>query len=576
MINFPNLSRRILVNILWLKQIIQTLKSCSHLESHMRTSSIYSLLCLTVLLTATTTTLLSQSSNIAIAQIPSMSSDETKNENSISQVNVLFVNPSIGNDNSSMGQESTPFKTITQALRVAKDNTVIRLAPGTYTAQNGEQFPLLIKGGISIQGDVRSRGKNIIIQGGGEFLTRYYGSKNIAIFASGKAKLAGVTVTNPNPRGYGLWIEYNQPVVEKNTFTGSTQDGVAVAGTAAPQIRHNYFYGNGANGITVSGTSQPQIEQNTFQNTGFGINIAQNASPQVIGNKISDNRSGIIVQASSRPVLRNNSIFKNFEDGLVVISQAMPDLGNSSLPGGNEFSFNQRYDINAEAAKQEISAYGNKLASNRIAGKVNLSGTVAPLKAPISQLPTRRTPTLLQPRINRENTPSSQQLPTTPTPNNEQSSYMNVQPNTIEFAAPQVASQPIAAKPTQQRANTPSSLPLLKPAPTGESALLPTDPATMPASNNGNRNILTPGVSANFNIIQNPPQINAMGYRVIVEAVTLRQQELVKFIVPDAFRTLRRGKRVMQAGIFSSRDKAKELVKKFQNNGLKAGIEAMK
>ncbi len=186
----------------------------------MRTSSIYSVLFLTVGLTTITTALPSTSSNIAVAQISSMSEDLILSENSISQVNVLFVNPSVGNDQKTNGSENTPLKTITQALQIAKDNTVIRLAKGTYSAETGEQFPLILKKGVSIQGDIGSQGKEIIIQGGGEYLSRYYGSKNIGIVATGKAKLAGVTVMNPNPRGYGMWIESSQPVVENNTFAG--------------------------------------------------------------------------------------------------------------------------------------------------------------------------------------------------------------------------------------------------------------------------------------------------------------------------------------------------------------------
>ncbi|MEM6752749.1 MAG: DUF1565 domain-containing protein [Cyanobacteria bacterium P01_C01_bin.38] len=546
----------------------------------MRTSSIYSVLFLTAGLTSVTTALPSTSSNIAVAQISPMSEDFILSENSISQVNVLFVNPSIGNDQKTNGSENAPLKTITQALRIAKDNTVIRLAQGTYSAETGERFPLILKKAVSIQGDTRTQGKGIIIQGGGEYLSRYYGSKNIGIVAAGKAKLAGVTVTNPNPRGYGVWVELNRPVLEQNTFTNSTQDGVAVMGKAAPKIHNNYFSQNGANGITVSGKSQPEIKDNTFQDTGFGINIAQNASPQIISNKISHNRTGVVVQAASRPVLRNNSIFNNKEDGLVVIAKAIPDLGSSSNPGGNQFNFNGRYDINAKAAKQEVAAYGNTLTDNRVVGKVNVTASAAPAKAQ-SQLPRRTSPTLLKPR-------ATPQTPVQQT--EEQFNYVQVQPDTIEFSAPQ-APQPIAPKPSQLPADTPS-LPTLKPAPVGTSALSPT--AKIPATE-GNTNLPAPIVfskpATNQNpplpqafskpaINQNPPQRQAFltqtqtaSYRVIVEAVTPRQQELVKFIVPDAFRTNRRGKRVMQAGIFDNRDKANNLVKIFKNNGLKARIE---
>ncbi len=536
----------------------------------MRISSKSSVLFITVSFTSITAALFGVGSNIAIAQMSPISSGEAKSENSISQVNVLFVNPNVGNDTQANNSESTPLKTITQALQVAKENTVIRLAPGTYSAQTGEQFPLILKGGVAIQGDINDRGKSILIQGGGEYLSRYYGSKNIAIVATGKSKLAGVTVTNPNPRGYGMWIELSQPVVENNTFTGSTQDGIAVTGKAAPKIRNNHFHSNGANGITVSGKSQPEITENTFENTGFGINIAQNASPQIISNKISQNRTGVVVQADSSPLLRNNSIFNNKEDGLVVIAASIPDLGNASNPGGNQFSFNGRYDINAEAATQEVSAYGNTLASDRIAGKVNVTATAAPVK-PTSQ--PRRTPTLLQPTARRDTVSQKQPLPTPSTDNEQQLNYVQVQPDTIEFTAPQIAQPP---------ADTPSSLPTLQPAPVGESALLPVPAGKMELSQNGSINMPPPGISANSPTLRNPPQTTARTtqitsrYRVIVEAVTPRQQELVKFIVPDAFRTSRQGKRVMQAGIFTNRDKANNLVRQFKNNGLKAKIEPMK
>ncbi|BAY81354.1 hypothetical protein NIES267_08300 [Calothrix parasitica NIES-267] len=535
----------------------------------MRTSSISSVLFATASFASVTTTLLSTGSNIAIAQISSMSEETTLSENSISQVNVLFVNPSIGNDQQANGSESTPFKTITQALKVAKDNTVIRLGAGAYTVDNGERFPLIVKKNVAIQGDIAARGKGVIIQGGGEYLSRYYGSKNIGIVAAGNAKIAGVTVMNPNPRGYGLWIESKQPVVENSTFTGSTQDGVAVMGKATPKIHNNIFYQNGANGITVSGNSQPEIKENAFQNTGFGINIAQNASPQIISNKISQNRTGIVIQAASRPVLRNNNILDNKEDGIVVIAKAIPDLGNASNPGNNQFSLNGRYDINAQASKQEISAYGNSYTNKRIAGKVNQTATAAPSIAPVSQLP-RIQPTRLDSLVRRNNTPLPQKPAALPT--EQQINYVEVQPGTIEFSAPQ-APQPIAPRTGQLPPNTPTSLPILKPAPTGESALLPVPTAKIPATKKSGINMSPPGTSPNPTTQIQARTTQLGSYKVIVEAVTPKEQELVKFIVPDAFRTRRQGKRVMQAGIFVSRDKARNLVKIFKNNGLRARIE---
>ncbi|MEH2043917.1 DUF1565 domain-containing protein [Nostoc sp.] len=337
----------------------------------------FSVLSFTVCMGAASIVFLGISLDSASAQIPSTPNSAPLNQKTPSQANVLFVNPGVGDDKAGNGSESAPVKTITQALRLANANTVIMLSTGTYSAETGEEFPLILKPGISIQGNPSNQGKDIIIQGGGDYLSRSFGGQNVTIVGANQVLLTGVTVTNPNRRGYGLWIESSNPVVAENTFTGSTQDGISVSGNAAPTISKNYFDRNGANGITIAGNSSPQVKENVFHQTGFGINIAQNAAPILIGNQIQNNRSGIVVQANARPILRNNIIQDNKEDGLVAIAQAIPDLGSASEPGGNTFQNNARYDINASAAKQVIPAAGNNLVSDRITGKVDINGTTA-------------------------------------------------------------------------------------------------------------------------------------------------------------------------------------------------------
>jgi parallel beta-helix repeat protein len=363
-----------------------------------------------------------------VAQVPPSNDQKPLGERTISQVNVLFVNPSVGDDNQGNGGERAPLKTITQALRVATANTVIMLAPGTYSGETGEVFPLLLRNGVSLQGDTRNRGKGITIQGGGDYLSRSFGGQNVTIVGANQAGLAGVTVTNPNPRGYGLWIESTNPVVTENTFTGNTQDGIAVTGNAAPTIRQNYFYRNGANGITITGSSSAQVRENIFEQTGFGINIAQNAAPIVVGNQIYNNRAGMIIQANARPILRSNLIQGSKEDGVVAIAQALPDLGTASDPGGNQFRNNARYDINASAAKQIITASGNTLAPNRIAGKVTtqaptalVSRTPLPLPAPVPNRVLREIPANGEIVFSAPGVSDNPKVSNTPSPSNSNS-----------------------------------------------------------------------------------------------------------------------------------------------------------
>ena len=595
----------------------------------------------------------------AIAQTPS--------QTTISQASALFVNPSTGDDKQGNGGESTPFKTITQALRVATPNTVIVLAQGTYSSATGEMFPLILKPGVSLQGNGSSKGRGIIISGGGDYLSRSFGSKNVAVVGAQGATLTGVTVTNSNPGGYGLWIESTNFTATENTFTGNTQDGVTVIGNTAPIIRNNFFYRNSANGITVTDASRAEIRENVFQETGFGINIAQKAQPVVVGNQIINNRSGIIVQASSRPILRKNVIEGNKEDGLVVLGQAQPDLGNTSEAGGNQFRNNARYDINASAAKQIIAAYGNVLASDRIAGTVNTSGKIAAVEnspppaitknstqqTQVTQeitfsahsvsnntITTRTTSTRKLPPLpvyqasqtlppppavvssstnNAAKPLNSQLLPLQPanttskvvvtvtqpkqparpvtskvvtnsikpkplplrnaagfpipsslTPkqiatgwqqqaSTPQVNYVQMTTNTIEFVAPQPQSPINSVTPTPVKTGTNQiqTLPVLQPPPM--SSNLPAG-NPLPVSENPTTTAYAGGALG-------------MRFRVIAEVQTQKDQELVRFLAPGAFPTFWQGRAVMQAGVFSSRYNAEQMLTILNNNGLRTMIE---
>ncbi|MEH2229536.1 MAG: DUF1565 domain-containing protein [Nostoc sp.] len=591
----------------------------------------FSVLSFTVGMGAASIAFLGISLDSASAQIPSTPNSAPLNQKTPSQANVLFVNPGVGDDKAGNGSESAPVKTITQGLRLANANTVIMLSPGTYSAETGEEFPLILKPGISIQGNPSNQGKDIIIQGGGDYLSRSFAGQNVTIVGANQALLTGVTVTNPNRRGYGLWIESSNPVVAENTFTGSTQDGISVCGNAAPTISKNYFDRNGANGITIAGNSNPQVKENVFHQTGFGINIAQNAAPILIGNQIQNNRSGIIVQANARPILRNNSIQDNKEDGLVAIAQAMPDLGSASEPGGNTFQNNGRHDINASAAKQVISAAGNNLVSDRITGKVDINGTTAlatQTSQPVPNNVLRQIPptgeitfsapetsettngqtsnsisannpvsgqlnSQLLPLMPANNVPPSlpisKQPPTSrvagfPTPSSlsgrqiltnaqpsdtPQLNYVRIDPNTIEFTAPESPSNSVAQPPVSSMRNqTQQPLPILE---TGASALLPLPDRNIPIVNT--RNLQTSSASISYS--GNSATQFGVRYRVVVQLATDRDRDLVKFLAPGAFPTVWQGQRVMQAGVFSSEYNAKEMLKTLSSKGLRVIMEPL-
>jgi parallel beta-helix repeat protein len=333
--------------------------------------------CLLIVAGCATLTLLDRSQTSAIAQAVSAADFAAPNlaaapTSSVAQT-VLLVDPVAGNDATADGSDRAPFKTVTQALQVAQAGTVILLSPGTYSQETGERFPLRLKPEVTVQGNTETRGQGIVIQGSGFILSPAFARQKVAIVGADRAILAGVTVKNPDPQGYGVWIESTSPAIVDSTFTESGHDGISVMGNGSPLIRNNYFYQNGANGITIYGTSQSEVRENIFEQTGFAININQKATPLLVGNRITQNKDGIVVQASAQPVLQGNSVEGNQRDGLVAIAQARPNLGTAAAPGANSFRNNGQFDVNVKGASQQIPAFGNDV--DKISGSLDLAGT---------------------------------------------------------------------------------------------------------------------------------------------------------------------------------------------------------
>ncbi|HIK26589.1 MAG: DUF1565 domain-containing protein [Oscillatoriaceae bacterium SKW80] len=503
------------------------------------------------------------------ATSPEMPTGETIPIAQASPSKKLYVNPNTGSDTGD-GSERAPFRTITQALNAAEQNTVILLAPGTYSAQTGETFPIKLKPGVTIQGDPSTKGQRISIVGGGYFLSPTFATQDITILGADGATLSGVTVTNPNDRGYGLWIESSSPTITDSTFIGSTHDGISIVGNSAPVIRGNYFSRNGANGMTIYGTSKPQVEQNTFENTGYAININQSAAPVLSGNIIIRNRAGVLVQANGRPVLRNNKIEGNQQDGVVAISQAQPDLGRAEQPGGNIIRNNGQYDINAKATTQIIPVYGNQL-SNRTLGRLDFTGRVSVAPPPVEIRPVPK-PIIASP-------PPRQPAAVTPPPlprNNSSVSASNFprlniptdnRPIPIPVPPPETSSPSPTSGTVSSEISPPANvLPVPSTNIPGGSAR---PPLRSPLPSN-----LGPAVGE-----PPPPPAGAVAkglrYRVIVEVNGEREQARVRRLAPEAFVTVIDGQTVMQAGMFSERNNALELLQMLQSNGLKASLQEL-
>jgi hypothetical protein len=124
--------------------------------------------------------------------------------------NLLYVNPSSGNDSAS-GSQVTPLKTITKAIQQSTAGSSIRLTPGTYNATTGEVFPLVVPSNVTVVGDESQKGKGIQITGSGRYLSASFGGQNVTFKLESQSTLKGVTITNNESRGTGIWIESTNP-----------------------------------------------------------------------------------------------------------------------------------------------------------------------------------------------------------------------------------------------------------------------------------------------------------------------------------------------------------------------------
>ena len=255
---------------------------------------------------------------------------------------VIYVDPVNGLNAAEAGTSAKPYKTITSALSRAETGTVIQLAPGNYSS---ESFPIKLKPGVTLRGDESSKGERVVISGGGNHISRSFAKQNITILADKDTTIEGVTVTNPKERGTGVWVESTNPIIKNNTFINNDRDGVFVTGEGNPKIENNRFVQNSANGISITRESRGEIRNNLFQNNGFGLAIGDTSTPLLTENQIVQNKDGIVISESAKPLVRKNTIQNNKRDGIVLIHEALPDLGTSDNPGGNVIANNGRYNF---------------------------------------------------------------------------------------------------------------------------------------------------------------------------------------------------------------------------------------
>jgi parallel beta-helix repeat protein len=462
--------------------------------------------------------------------------------------NVVYVDPKTGDDSQS-GKQSSPLKTITQALKIAKPSSTIQLTAGTYSEKTGETFPLILDNQITLQGNAETQGHQIIIQGNGYFLSPTGAGQNIAIAALKDAGgITGITLINENSRGHGLWVESSSPKIVSNTFTRNGNTGVSINGNSSPLIKDNYFYNNLGNGLLIYGTSKPEVVKNSFVRTGFGVSIVQDANATLTGNFFDSNRIGIILEGNAQGKLRSNEITNSSEYGLTAIAQSQVDLGTTAEPGNNIFRSNHDLDIQ-NASDHQIIAVGTKT-TGQTEGDITFEGgeSIATnnITRDLPPLPTRRNLDI------RDNSPLPP-LGSLPAPNPPETTSTPLPPVP---ATPETTSTPLPSPPPVTETDTDNS----------NKELVFTSSDTADTSSSTSSTAATEPVPF-------PPEISSLSaidikYKVLVEASDQDDETEVRSLYPQAFATIYQGKSVLQVGAFNNWDKAKKAQRSLDNLGL--------
>jgi parallel beta-helix repeat protein len=488
------------------------------------------------------------SSNFVLSAQPILAKEITSEKSFNLDKNVVYVDPKIGDD-SQPGKISSPLKTITQALKIARPGSTIQLTAGTYSDKSGETFPLILNNQITLQGNAETQGNKIIIEGNGYFLSPTGAGQNIAIAALKDAGgITGITVINEHSRGHGLWIESSSPKVVSNTFTRNGNTGVSVNGNSSPLIEDNYFYNNLGNGLLIYGTSKPEVVNNSFVRTGFGVSIVQDAAPTLTGNFFNSNRIAIILEGNSQGKLRDNEITNSSEYGLTAIAQSQVDLGTTSEPGNNIFRSNHELDIQ-NASDHQIVAVGTKL-SGQTEGDISFEGG--------EFVPTNNTSRDLPPLPTNDRPLPPLNLPA-PKPLESNNTSLPPLPTPPETTNTSLPSPPPVTEADAEDTDSDKELVFTASSDSSDSDTSSTseiEPVPFP-----------PEISSLSDVLGGS-SVSEIKYKVVVEASDQDAAEEVRSLYPQAFATIYQGKSVLQVGAFNNWDKAKKTQRSLDDLGL--------
>jgi len=196
----------------------------------------------------------------------------------------------------------------------------------------------------------------------------------IAYLANQAGRIEGFVITGggAGPLGHGLSAWDSSPTICNNQFVGNPNNGLGIHGRrlltekaevygnivyenkggigngrgSCGHIHHNFVFHNRVFGIGCRGFSSPLIEYNHVFENYIGMGMREVSSPTVVGNYIYRNLSGIRfspvstvkVSVGDEIVIRNNLIFQNRENGIMVpfFNRSKVIITNNTIDANNK------------------------------------------------------------------------------------------------------------------------------------------------------------------------------------------------------------------------------------------------
>lgn len=167
----------------------------------------------------------------------------------------------------------------------------------------------------------------------------YRGSSSYA--RPGKKNIiSGNTVGGCAGDGITVSRTCDSAVVEKNTVSGKTENGIFIWKNTGASVKNNTVSGSSLDGILLSGTKKATVTQNTVSSCGengirteegnTGLTVSKNTSKK-------NKRNGYVIGGSTSPIVIENIAEKNEKSGIHVLGSGSVRLLKNKMTGNKGY-----------------------------------------------------------------------------------------------------------------------------------------------------------------------------------------------------------------------------------------------